>query len=70
MDALRKRMMRATKRKLPKRKAESVERDGLYEDEDEEDDCKPVVKRIKREPEITYRGKREVVEVVDLTLSD
>ena len=70
MDALRKRMMRATKRKLPKRKAESVERDELYEDEDEEDDCKPVVKRIKREPEITYRGKREVVEVVDLTLSD
>ena len=70
MDALRKRMMRATKRKLPKRKAGSVERDELYEDEDEEDDCKPVVKRIKREPEITYRGKREVVEVVDLTLSD
>ena len=70
MDALRKRMMRATKRKLPKRKAESVEGDELYEDEDEEDDCKPVVKRIKREPEITYRGKREVVEVVDLTLSD
>ena len=70
MDALRKRMVRATKRKLPKRKAESVERDGLHEDEDEDSDYKPVVKRIKREPEITYRGKREVVEVVDLTLSD
>ena len=73
MEVLRKRMVRAAMRKRPtkvKREMKDEAGDGCREDDD--DDCRPTVKRIKRELGIVHTGKRDrgVVEVVDLTLSD